>query len=116
MFSRCSAAAPFPKKLLYLLWKFQTHSVCVSLGSGLVQIELLVPIDETIDYFFIPPIYKYTCTQEMDCSGSLGQYGDSCHELSVESHLVLSLKFSSAKAYIIIALLAPFSPSLFPEL
>lgn len=88
----------------------------MSPGSGLVQIELLVPIDETIGDFFISPIYQYTCTQEMDCSGSLGQYGDSCHELSVESHLLLSLKFSSAKAYIVKALLAPFSPSLFPEL
>ena len=88
----------------------------MSLDSEFVQLEVLIPADETIDYVFIPPIYKYTCTQETDCSGSLGQYGDSCHELSVESHLVLSLKFSSAKVYITIALFAPFSPSLFPEL
>lgn len=113
MFSRCSAETSFPRKFLYLLQK-ASKSLCVC-ATGL-QVFATWSVNThwwSHRLLFYPP---YKNTQEMDCSGSLGQFGDPGHKLLVESHLVLSVKFSSAKVYVIIALFAPFSPSLFPEL
>lgn len=45
-FSRCGAETTLPKNCSIYFWKFQNHSACVSLDSGFVQIEVLIPIDE----------------------------------------------------------------------
>lgn len=109
---------------------FQT-TVCVSLESEFGQVEALIPADEAVvvvllvcfvwvGFFggvvvgfglgFFLHVYKHIYIKEMGCSGSLEQYGDSCHKLSVGSHLLLSLKFSSAEVCITIALFVPFAP------
>lgn len=55
-----------------------------------MQVEAVIPVDEAIDIF---PHMQYTL--EMSCSGSLGQRGDSCHKLSVESHVLFLILFGS---------------------
>lgn len=96
----------FPNLVLFLLKVPTPPCVCVTVPWVCVHlIAHTHKLNQRFSCFFSP------CTEtQMHRDGLLWLTGDSCHELSVESHLVLSLEFSAAKLYIIIALCAPFPP------
>lgn len=96
----------FPKLVLFFLKVSKPPCVCVTeLWVCAHRVVNTHQWNHRLSFFFSP------CTKtRAHRDGLLWLTGNSCHELSVESHLVLSLEFSAAKLYIIIALCVPFPP------